>query len=82
MDAGASSTERNVPTAQLGFNLLLLSCLQSRETLVPPYSLHTQKKMQEEEEKKNTPREALTHLLLLDKSKFMTLSAFESLLSP
>lgn len=38
--------------------------------------------MQEGEEKENTPREALTHLLLLDKSKFMTLSAFESLLSP
>jgi len=56
MDAGASSTERNVPTAQLGFNLLLLSCLQSRETLVPPYfSTHTQKKKQEEEEKKTLP---------------------------
>lgn len=32
--------------------------------------------------KKNTAKEALTHLLLLDKSKFMALSAFESLLSP
>lgn len=41
-----------------------------------------QNKRREEEKEKKTAREALTHLLLLDKCKFMPLSAFESLLSP
>ena len=56
-----------------------LLCLQSTEALVPSCSSTEQTK---EGEEKSTDKEALTHLLLLDKSKFMCLSAFEPLLSP
>lgn len=41
-----------------------------------------QNKRRKEKKKKSTAKEALTHLLLMDKSKFTALSAFESLLSP